>query len=155
MTNSMNNTATKQFFDLHIKGIGYVNRIREVQVKKGHPYLSCTIAALRGNSEDVEYTYFECNLTGEKAKHLISKCIEASDLGKKILITFCLGDLYPETFTYTKGDKQGQTGVSLKARLLKVSSIKIDGELKYSEKEESSETPEPTQLKNDESQQVA
>ncbi|WP_392560312.1 STY4534 family ICE replication protein [Orbus mooreae] len=152
MTNSTNNTTTKQFFDLHITGLGYVNRIREVQVKKGNPYLSCSIAALRGNSEDAEYTYFECNVTGEKAKHLIAKCIEASDLKKKILISFCLGDLYSETFTYTKGDKQGQTGVSLKARLLKVSSIRIDGELKYSEKDESSETLAPTQLNNDESQ---
>lgn len=55
MTNSTNNTATKQFFDLHITGLGYVNRIREVQVKKGNPYLSCSITALRGNSEDAEY----------------------------------------------------------------------------------------------------
>ncbi|WP_392564319.1 STY4534 family ICE replication protein [Orbus wheelerorum] len=139
MTNSMNTSTTKQFFDLHIKGIGYVNRIREVQVKKGNPYLSCTIAALRGNSEDAEYTYFECNVTGEKAKDLIARCVEASDLKKKILISFCLGDLYSETFTYGKGAKQGQTGVSLKARLLKVTSIKIDGELKYSEQEESSD----------------
>ncbi|WP_392562273.1 STY4534 family ICE replication protein [Orbus sturtevantii] len=139
MTNLTNTSTTKQFFDLHIKGIGYVNRIREVTVKKGQPYLSCTIAALRGNSEDVEYTYFECNVTGEKAKDLMERCIEASDLKKKILISFCLGDLYSETFTYSKGAKQGQTGVSLKARLLKVTSIKIDGELKYSDKEQSSE----------------
>lgn len=152
MTNSMNNTATKQFFDLHIKGIGYVNRIREVQVKKGNPYLSCSIAALRGNCDDAEYTYFECNVTGEKAKDLIARCIEACDLKKKILISFCLSDLYSETFTYSKGAKQGQTGVSLKARLLNVSSIKIDGELKYSEKDESSENKTPAQSKDDVSQ---
>lgn len=152
MTNSTNNAKTEQFFDLHIKGIGYVKRIREVQVKKGQPYLACTIAALRGNNEDAEYTYFECNVVGEKAKNLIARCMEASNLNKKILITFCLGDLYPETFIYSKGDKQGQTGVTLKTRLLKISSIKIDGELRYSEKEESLETPEPTQSNNDESQ---
>jgi len=154
MTNSMNTSTTKQFFDLHIKGIGYVNRIREVQVKKGNPYLSCTIAALRGNSEDAEYTYFECNVTGEKAKDLIARCIDASNLKKKILISFCLGDLYSETFTYSKGDKQGQTGVSLKARLLKITSIKIDGELKYSDKDESSENQVPAKS-NDEASQVA
>jgi len=154
MTNSMNTSTTKQFFDLHIKGIGYVNRIREVQVKKGNPYLSCTIAALRGNSEDAEYTYFECNVTGEKAKDLMERCIDASNLKKKILISFCLGDLYSETFTYSKGDKQGQTGVSLKARLLKITSIKIDGELKYSDKDESSENQVPAKS-NDEASQVA
>lgn len=152
MENLANNTTTKQFFDLHITGIGYVNRIREVQIKKGRPYLSCTIAALRGNCENVDYTYFECNVTGEKAKDLIARCTQASNLKKKILINFCLGDLYSETFTYKKGDKQGQTGVCLKARLLKVSSIKIDGELKYSEKDELSETPVPDQLTNNENQ---
>jgi len=154
MTHSTNTSTTKQFFDLHINGIGYVNRIREVQVKKGQPYLSCTIAALRGNSESVEYTYFECNVTGTKAKNLMERCIDASNLKKKILISFCLGDLYAETFTYSKGDKQGQTGVSLKARLLKITSIKIDGELKYSDKDESSENQAPAKS-NDEASQVA
>lgn len=39
MTNSTNNARTEQFLDLHIKGIGYVKRILEVQVKKDQPYL--------------------------------------------------------------------------------------------------------------------
>lgn len=134
MTNLTNNTVTKQFFDLHTTGIGYLNRIREVKVKNGKSYLSCTIAALRGNCQNAEYTYINCNVTGEKAKSLVEKCIEANKANKKILISFCVGDIYAETFTYSTGVKKGDVGINLKARLLKISSIKIDGELKYSDK---------------------
>ena len=35
------------------------------------------------------------------------------------LIGFTLSDLYAEPFTYKNGDKAGETGVSLKARLLR------------------------------------
>jgi len=31
----------KSYFDLHISGIGYLNRIREVKPKKGEPFLAC------------------------------------------------------------------------------------------------------------------
>ncbi|MEW6677310.1 MAG: DUF3577 domain-containing protein [Pseudomonadota bacterium] len=42
-------------------------------------------------------------------------------------VAFRLGDIYPETFVYQSGPKQGQTGVSIKGRLLKIASAKIDG----------------------------
>lgn len=46
-----------------------------------------------------------------------------------MLIGFRLGDLWTDLFRYSRGEKAGQTGVSLKARLLFISWIKIDGEL--------------------------
>ena len=150
MTSSTNNTTTKQFFDLYIKGIGYVNRIREVKPAKGSPYLCCTIAALRGNVEDPEYTYFECNVIGEKAKELIARCKNASEANKKILVRFCLSDVYADTFVYAKEEKKGQTGVSLKARLIKISSIKINGELKYTEPKKHSDSSKTSPLNDEE-----
>lgn len=136
MTNAINNSSIKKFFDLHTTGIGYLNRIREVKVKNGKPYLACTIAALRGESQNAEFTYINCNVTGEKAKKLVEKCVEACKANKKILIRFCVGDINAETFTYNTGEKKGQTGINIKGRLLKISSIKIDGELKYTDKPE-------------------
>ena len=50
---------------------------------------------------------------------------------KKVLIGFRLGDLWTDIFKYSKGPKEGETGVSLKARLLFVSWIKVDGEFVY------------------------
>jgi hypothetical protein len=46
----------------------------------------------------------------------------------KVLVGFTLSDLYAEAFTYKKGEKAGETGISLKARLLRIGWAKIDGE---------------------------
>jgi hypothetical protein len=48
-----------------------------------------------------------------------------------VLIGFRLGDLWTDIFTYAKGKNAGKPGVCLKARLLFVSWIKIDGEMVY------------------------
>lgn len=118
-------TETK-FFDLHTSGIGYVNRVREVTVRKGKPFMACDIAAMRGDASDVEFTRFDCKVTGEEAEKLIRRCQKAVDEKRKVIIGFRIGDIYTETFTYSSGDKVGQTGVSLKGRLLFIGFIKID-----------------------------
>lgn len=127
----MDNSSERSFFDLHITGLGYLNRIREVKPKKGDPFLACDIAALNGPSDDVSYVRFDTRVSGSDAQHLVRRCIDAVKAEKKVMIGFKLGDLWTDLFTYTKGDKAGQQGVSLKARLLFVSWIKIDGVLKY------------------------
>jgi hypothetical protein len=121
----------ESYFDLHISGIGYPNRIREVKLKKGKPFLACDIAALNGSSDDVSYVRFDCIVSGKDAQHLIRRCKPAVDAEKKVLIGFKLGDLRAEIFTYKSGDRKGEQGVSLKARLLFVSWIKIDGKIVY------------------------
>ena len=60
----MSNDDTK-YFDLYTTGIGYLNRVREVTPKEGSPFWSVTIAALRGSVDDVQYTYFECRVSGQ------------------------------------------------------------------------------------------
>lgn len=45
-----------------------------------------------------------------------------------------MADMWVDTFTYksdTQHHKKGDTGVSLKGRLIQVKSIKVDGESKY------------------------
>ena len=58
------------------------------------------------------------------------------------MIGFRLGDLWTDTFTYSKGKRAGEQGVSLKARLLFVSWIKVDGRLVYKAEPKSTETDE-------------
>jgi len=123
--------ASNSFFDLHITGLGYLNRIREVTPKRGDSFWACDIAALNGPSDDVGYTRFDCRVSGQEAEKLVKRCQQAVDMKRKVLIGFKLGDLWTDTFTYSKGDRAGQTGVSLKARLLFISWIKIDGEMVY------------------------
>lgn len=127
----MTNQSEKSYFDLHITGLGYLNRIREVQPKKGDAFLACDIAALSGSTDDVSYTRFDVRVSGSDAQHLVRRCAEAVEAEKKVMIGFKLGDLYADTFSYSKGKRAGETGVSLKARLLFVSWIKVDGVMKY------------------------
>ncbi len=134
--------TTPAYFDLHTTGLGYLSRIREVKMKKGNPFMACQISALVGSSDDVEYRYFDVNVVGEKAEKLVRKCQKAVEEDKKVLISFVIGDIWTDTFIYSndsKYHKKGDTGVSLKGRLLRIRSIKIDGELKYTESEEQSQ----------------
>lgn len=127
----MTTSNDKSFFDLHITGLGYLNRIREVKPRKGDAFLACDIAALNGPSDDPEYRRFDVRVSGSQAQHLIRRCEQAVKAERKVLIGFRLGDLWTDIFTYTKGKRAGEQGVSLKARLLFVSWIKVDGQLVY------------------------
>lgn len=129
-----NNEATK-YFDLHTNGIGYLNRVREVTPEEGTPFLSVTIAALRGSVDNVQYTYFECHVSGKKAQEIVRQLKSAVEGKLKVLIGFTLSDLYAESFTYKNGDKAGETGVSLKARLLSIAWAKVDGQPFVTEQE--------------------
>lgn len=128
------NTATQEgprYFDLHTSGVGYLSRVREVKVKKGELFLCVDISALRGSSEAVEYTRFDCRVSGGEAASVIHRLRADIEAKKKVLVGFKIGDLYAETFTYEKGDKAGQMGISLKAHLLRLTFAKIDGVTVY------------------------
>lgn len=128
-TNSQNTTDQEtKYFDLHATGIGYLNRVREVPVKRSQPFLAVDISALHGDSEDIQYTRFDCRVSGSDAKTIIEQLMPViNDDNNKVLVGFKLGDLYVDTFTYKSGDKAGQTGVSLKARLLRIDWVKVNG----------------------------
>jgi len=140
----MTTSSEKSFFDLHITGLGYLNRIREVKPKKGEPFLACDIAALNGPSNAPEYRRFDVRVSGSEAQHLVRRCEEAVKAERKVLIGFRLGDLWTDIFTYSKGKNAGQQGVSLKARLLFVSWIKVDGQLVYKAEAKDEKPAAPT-----------
>lgn len=130
-------TQNKTYFNLHTHGLGYVNDIRIVKPKKGNEFVACRIAALVGDSNEPEYRYLDMNVVGSDAEKLIKRCKDAVDNEKKVLISFVMADLWYDTFTFSsdsKYHKKGDTGVSLKGRLIRIKMIKIDGELKYTEK---------------------
>ena len=131
----MSNLESSKYFDLHTTGIGYVNHVREVTPKEGNPFLSLTISALRGSVDNVQYTHFECRVSGRQAQQVVRQVQPAVEGKLKVLIGFTLSDLYAETFTFKNGDKAGETGISLKARLLRVSWAKVDGQPFYKEQE--------------------
>ena len=127
------NDTTEKYFDLHVNGLGYLNRPREVKVKKGQDFVAVDIAALHGAADDVNYTRFDCRVSGREAESVIRRCMVkmAADEDAKVLIGFRLGDVSPELFTYRSGDKAGEIGVSLKARLLKIHWVRVNGDTVY------------------------
>lgn len=135
-----------EYFDLHTTGVGYVNRIREVKPKKGNAFWACQIAALRGSKSAVEYSYFDCRVSGAEAAKVIKRLEKANQEDKQILVGFKLGDQYSETFVYQSGQKKGEIGICTKAHLLFIGWVKIDGETVYSapkKEETNSSTNEP------------
>lgn len=122
-----------KYFDLYTNGIGYLNRVREVTPREGSPFWSVTIAALRGSADAVRYTYFECRVAGKRAQDLVRELQSAVDGQRKVLVGFVLSDLFVEAYTHRKGDRNGDPGASLKARLLRISWASIDGEPFYKE----------------------
>ena len=130
----MTSQPTK-YFDLHINGIGYLNRIREVTPTEGSPFLSINIAALRGSVDNAQYTHFECTVSGKEAQEIVRRLKPAVESELKVLLGFTLSDLTAESFTYKNGDRSGETGISLKSRLLRVTWAKVDGQSFYKRQE--------------------
>ncbi len=145
MTTQTQQTNSKEitYFDLHTTGLAYVNRIREVNIKKGTNFYACTLAMLRGSSENPEYTYIDVRVSGEEAISLIKRCEKACQEKKTILAGVVVGDIYPDTFIYEKGERKGETGVTMKGRLLRIKFLKIDGVLKHQEKPANQTKNEP------------
>jgi len=135
----MTTSNEKSYFDLHITGLGYLNRIREVTPKKGEPFLACDIAALNGDSDKATYVRFDTRVSGSEAQHLVRRCKDAVDAKKKVLIGFRLGDLWADIFTYSKGERAGKQAVSFKARLLYIGWIKVDGKPVYKDESKTAE----------------
>lgn len=143
-----NDTQAKQFFNLHASGIGYLNRVRWVETAKrnggrrAEPFLSCGINALRGSSDSPQYTYFDLKVVGEDAIQVVSDLAEAVDAERKVIVAFKAADLYIHTYERRKReDRDGrrsdemETASLIKARLLLITSAKVDGELVYKREE--------------------
>ncbi|AZL70095.1 STY4534 family ICE replication protein [Pseudomonas oryziphila] len=130
----MSNQSNEKFFDLHTTGIGYLNRIRTVTPRKGKPFTCVTIAALHGSTDKAEYSYIDCNIVGAEAELLVQRCQKAVEAKKKVLVSFRIGDIWADAFTYENGEKKGQSGASLKGRLLFIGWIKVDKKLVYEAK---------------------
>ena len=119
--------SSPSFFNLHVEGVGYLNRVRTVKPKKGQEFLACTVAALRGSDSDVSYTKFDCRVSGADAQAIVKRLEDDVAAEKAVIIGFRIADIYPEMFTFEKGDRKGQPGVSIKGRLLRIKFAKVNG----------------------------
>jgi predicted Zn-dependent protease len=128
MSEQSQGTNPSSYFNLHVEGVGYLNRVRTVKPKKGQEFLACSVSAMRGSTDDIAYTKFDCRVSGADAQTIVKRLEAAVAAEKSVIIGFRIADIYPETFTFEKGDKKGQTGVSIKGRLLRIKFAKVNGE---------------------------
>ena len=127
MSESTQASSQPSYFNLHVEGVGYLNRVRTVKPKKGQVFLACTVAALRGSDSDVSYTKFDCRVSGADAQAIVKRLEDDVAAEKAVIIGFRIADIYPEMFTFEKGDRKGQPGVSIKGRLLRIKFAKVNG----------------------------
>lgn len=155
MANANQSHEATTYFNLHTVGIGYLNRVREVQVRRGQPFMACDIAALHGANDAIEYTRFDCKVAGGEAERLIRLYMDAVNAEKKVLLSFRIGDLWIDPFLYEKGAKQGQPGASLKGRLLFIEWIKVNGVFEYKAPARQEATAPAEQAPNSEPSQTS
>jgi hypothetical protein len=122
-------TTTNQsnYFNLTARGFGYLGRIRTVAGGKGknaYSYNAVSINAMCGESDAVEYVRFELEPKSAQAKAVVDWLMTQETKDKKVLMAFECGDLSPYHFTYNEKEYD-----AIKGRLLKISSLKIDGEV--------------------------
>jgi len=75
-----------KYFNLHINGLGFLERAREVTPKRGEPFLAVQVTALHGPADSVERTRFDCRVVGQEAKRLVREHMEAINDDTKVLV---------------------------------------------------------------------
>ncbi|RNI70437.1 STY4534 family ICE replication protein [Escherichia coli] len=135
--NTSSANAKTEYFNLTLKGLGYLSNIRQVNHQNG-TFLSCVVNALSGPTDSPSYVRFDVTVAGKEATSLIARGQKAVDEDRKVLIGFTMSNPSTDIFTLNRGEHAGEQRVSLKARLIKVEWIKIGQDMVYkTEKSES------------------
>lgn len=142
-------TNQNQYFDLHLKGVGYINRFREVQPrnKKSQPFCAVTIGFLRGDADEVEYTYVDTIIRNKEVCEILKQHQDAiNDKNSKVLGIVTASDIYAEVYESSNdGPKAG-----IKGRLIGMRQLKINGEIVFSKLDDSDSEGQFSEDQNDE-----
>ena len=116
-------------FNLILEGVGYLNRVRWVQVKKDPSYLCCTINAMMGVEGDVEFVSIDCRVVGQQAIEVVDMLSEAVEARSKVIVGFRASDPKPDFYSFPDAKtKEMIHREGLKARLLQITYAKVDGQ---------------------------
>ena len=118
---------SSNYINLHVTGLGYISRIREVPVKKGIPFMACSIRAMfgeKGVKDGIQYTPFDVKaVTPQAAGILRDAMADANTKDKRVMVAFKISDPEINTFKYESGPKAGESGVVMKGRLLIIARV--------------------------------
>ncbi|MGF7192266.1 hypothetical protein JOE11_005344 [Robbsia andropogonis] len=134
---SNNQSQESTIYDLHTTGLGSLFRVREVLPKpgrRGSPFWACNVKAIHGDKNSPVCVPFDVSIVGTRALEVVKRLQHhANDRDTHVVIGFKIGDMYPNSYHITKGDRNGQLANVLKGRLLQVRWAKVDGEMVYRE----------------------
>lgn len=144
MSNQQRNSVSSnanEYFDLHTRGIGYLNRTRMVDTKgkggrRGTPFLACSINALHGDANDPSTSLFDCRVSGNDAQEIIQALVPFVEKKEKVIIGFTIGDIYAHLYERKVRENGKETGqieaaTLIKGRLLQVTYVKVNDEVVY------------------------
>lgn len=119
----------RRAYDVITSGVAYLNRVRWVPVRKGQPYLACTVNAMMGVDNDVTYVSYDCNVVGEVAREVVGMLTDDVNDKAKVIIGFRIGDAKPEMFEFPdKATGEMVQRLGMKGRLLQVTFAKVNGQ---------------------------
>ena len=126
-TNSPAAPKASNYINLHTTGIGYLGRVREVSVKKGQPFMACSIRAMSGEKgvkDGIQYTPFDVKAVTAQAAGILRDAIQdTNNPDKRVTVQFLIADSQIAPFKYDSGPKAGETGVTMKGRLLQIQRV--------------------------------
>jgi len=129
--NNPHNSSDPRAYNHHISGYGFLNRARLVPVKKGNDFLALDVTALEGvydgDWEDIEKTRYDCKVVGKAAKAVVAEHMDAINHPDTVVMAaFKLGGCRPEIYA----DREtGEARISLKSRVLRISWLKVGGQI--------------------------
>lgn len=126
-TNTPAASTPSNYINLHTVGIGYISRVRKVEVKKGNAFYAASIRAMfgeKGVKDGVSYTPYDVKAVSEQAE-MVLRDFEAdmNNDAKRVTVQFKIGDAEINTFTYKTGPKAGEMGIVMKGRLVKIERV--------------------------------
>ena len=131
------------YFNVITTGYAYLNRARIIEPEGADAYLAVTAAMLEGNKDKPRYQYIDLIVRGDDNVELIKKYfneIESKDV--KTLAAINIGSLKVKSFTFERGEKKGKPGATLKGVLIKITHMKVDGNVVFSSKDDAPKSDE-------------
>lgn len=140
-TQTSSDEVEVQYFDLHTRGFGYLNRVRWVQPSRGgrraEEFLACEVNALHGNTSEPSYTKFDLKVSGKDAIELVDRFAADVEAERKVLVWFTIGDVWAHSYMRDELDRdrrrtgKQEAAAVIKGRLLRIARVKVDGVLVY------------------------
>lgn len=123
-----------RYFNEYANGIGYLNSVREFAIEGKPVRYAAQVSVIQGPADNVHYEYHDLVIVSETALAVVRQYRDAIDAeDTKVLIRFSMTNPRAKAFVYKHGERAGETGVAIGGFLSRIFSVKLNGELVYTD----------------------